>query len=334
MSRTLSARLLALALAGTMLAPLPVLAKHASSHADAGDSNDPVVARVNGDAIHRSDVMEVLKQGLPAGTKPTDADLEKFYPRIINELISHKLAYQQAVKEGVASRPEVKREIAMASENVVDNAYFHKLGDPAVTDESLHKAYDEAVARQGSQEEVHARHITVKTEDEAKDIIKQLDGGADFEKLAKDKSLDKNNAKDGGDLGFFVKGTMDPGVADAAFALTPGSYTKTPVKSVLGYEVVQSVEKRPVKLPGFEEAKAQLSGEIAKRAIGQKLQEIAKSSDIKLFNVDGSPLKPPPAEASGASAGALAGQSAPSGQSTPASGAGAPLQLPQTAPTP
>ena len=249
MSRPLLARLLILGMAGTMLSPLPAFAKHASSSSSASDSSDPVVARVNGDSIHRSDVTAVLRQITPQGQQPSTADIQKLYPHIIDDLIARKLAYQEAVREGLQNSPEVKHEQAMANQQIVEQAFFAKIGSPAVTDEKLHQAYDEATKT--SQEEVHARHILVKTEDEAKDIIKQLDSGDDFQKLAKEKSIDKDNAKDGGDLGFFTKGNLDPAFTDAAFALQPGKYTEAPVKTQFGYDVIQSGRKAPGEAAGL-----------------------------------------------------------------------------------
>jgi peptidyl-prolyl cis-trans isomerase C len=343
MSGQLPARLLALALVGTMLSPLPAMAKHSSSSSQNSDPSDPIVATVNGDAIHRSEVQAVLRQILPPGQEATPADIQKVYPQIIGDLISRKLAYQEAIREGLQNQKEVKLAESLSDQQIIEQAFFDKVGKPALTDDKLRQAYDDAIKKQGQQDEVHARHIVVKTEDEAKDIIKQLDGGADFEKLAKEKSLDKNNAKDGGDLGYFLKGSFDPAFTDAAFAMQPNTYSKTPVKTAFGWHVIQVLDKRPAKVPTFDEAKAQLRNRVAHDAIQARLLELSKTAKITVYNPDGSPLKPPSAAPStpagsppSGSDGDTSPGSTPSGAPAtapaPASGGVAPLQLPQTAP--
>ncbi len=296
MSRSLVAALmLGLGLSGLIVAPS--YAKKQAAPAAEANSGDPVVARVNGDPIYRSDVQAVLQQIIPAGKQPSPEDLQKLYPRLIDDLISRKLAFQEAMREKLQDKPEVHHAIMNAEQQVLVQAFFGEVGKPAVTEENMKKAYDEAVKVTPPQDEVHARHILVKTEDEAKDIIKQLDGGADFAKLAKEKSTDKGNAQDGGDLGYFTKGSMDPAFSDAAFALQPGTYTKTPVKTSFGYHVIQVLDKRPAKMPTFDEAKPQLESQLAQRAIQVKLKSIAEKSKIEVFNPDGSPITPQPAAA-------------------------------------
>ena len=112
-----------------------------------------------------------------------------------------------------------------------------------MTDDEVKARYDEEIKKLPPQEEVHARHILVKTEAEAKDIIKQLDAGKDFAELAKEKSTDPNKSE-GGDLGYFAKGRMVKEFEDAAFALKKGEYTKTPVKTQFGYHVIKVEDKR------------------------------------------------------------------------------------------
>jgi peptidyl-prolyl cis-trans isomerase C len=283
------------------LTGLIVTPSHAKKQPAAASSqsnpNDPVVARVNGDPIYRSDVQAVLQQIIPAGHQPSQDDLQKLYPRLVDDLISRKLAYQEATREKLQDKPEVHHAIMNAEQQVLVQAFFSEVGKPAVTEDNMKKAYDEAVKVTPPQDEVHARHILVKTEDEAKDIIKQLDGGADFVKLAKEKSIDKGNAQDGGDLGYFTKGSMDPAFSDAAFSMQPGTYSKTPVKTNFGYHVIQVIDKRPAKIPTFEEAKPQLESQLAQRAIQVKLKEIAQKSKIEVFNPDGSPIAAPAAAA-------------------------------------
>ena len=105
--------------------------------------------------------------------------------------------------------------------------------------------------------EVHARHILVKTKEEATAIIKQLDGGAKFEDIAKEKSSD-GSAAQGGDLGWFGPGQMVPEFEKAAFALEVGAYTKEPVQTQFGWHVIKVEDKRAQQPPAFEQVKDQI----------------------------------------------------------------------------
>ena len=117
--------------------------------------------------------------------------------------------------------------------------------------------YDKEVAALPKEEEVKAAHILVATEEEAKDVIKQLDAGKDFAELAKEKSTDSNK-DDGGDLGWFGKGRMVPEFEEAAFKLEKGAYTKEPVKSQFGFHVIKVEDKRISPPPAFEQVEPQV----------------------------------------------------------------------------
>jgi len=126
-----------------------------------------------------------------------------------------------------------------------------------ITDEEVRARYDTEIANTPPVNEVHARHILVKTKEEAEAIIKQLDGGADFEKLANEKTSDPSGKTSGGDLGYFGPGQMVPEFETAAFALDPGAYTKEPVQSQFGWHVIKVEDKRARQPPAFEQVKEQ-----------------------------------------------------------------------------
>ena len=109
---------------------------------------------------------------------------------------------------------------------------------------------------------MHARHILVKTKEEADAIIKQLDGGAKFEDIAKEKSTDPGSGAQGGDLGWFSAGQMVPEFEKAAFALEPGKYTKEPVQSQFGFHIILLEDKRAKQPPAFEQVKEQFRSQV------------------------------------------------------------------------
>src|SRR5437868_12735040 len=141
----------------------------------------------------------------------------------------------------------------------------------------MKKVYEEAAKQITGEQEVHARHILVETEDEAKAIAEELKKGSDFAELAKKKSKDPG-ASDGGDLGFFTKDQMVPEFSTVAFALEPGKISD-PVKSQFGWHIIKVEEKRNRKAPDFEQVKGQIETYVTRKAQAEyvaKLREAAK----------------------------------------------------------
>ncbi|MGH6681049.1 MAG: peptidylprolyl isomerase, partial [Bradyrhizobium sp.] len=214
----LTARLAALTLA-TVLSCGTALAQGSAATAPA--AADPVVARVNGQAIHLSDVKAAIA-GLPANVRAMPPD--QLYPKLLDSMVSAQALADAARKMGIDKDPAVQRQIESAANQVLDNALLSKVVLPAITDQALQARYQKEIAGKPGAEEVHARHILVDSEAQAKEIIAELNKGADFGALAKKYSKDPG-AADGGDLGFFKRDEMVPAFADAAFALKPGQYT-------------------------------------------------------------------------------------------------------------
>ena len=201
---------------------------------------------------------------------------------IMNTLIDRELLYQEALAKGYDKQPDVIRELENQKHSLLANVTVNKvLRAKPVTEQELRKVYKERVLSQ-KLNEYKARHILVKTEGEAKDIIAQLDKGADFSKLAKAKSIDTASAKKGGDLGWFAPKQMVPEFSKAAAALTKGKYTKTPVKSQFGWHVILLDDTRPVTPPKFEDMKGQLQGAVQNQRLGEYLNELRKKAKIEL----------------------------------------------------
>jgi peptidyl-prolyl cis-trans isomerase C len=140
--------------------------------------------------------------------------------------------------------------------------------------------YDQAVKEMGKEEEVHARHILLKTEDEAKAVLADLKKGGDFEKLAKEKSTDPSAKTNGGDLGYFGKGQMVPEFADAAFKLNKGDLSE-PVKSQFGWHVIRSEDKRTKPVPEFDKVKPQLEQFVVRNAQASLIKKLRDEAKIE-----------------------------------------------------
>ena len=155
--------------------------------------------------------------------------------------------------------------------------------DVKVTDEEVQKYYDQA------SQELHARHILVATEEEAKEIIKELKDGGDFAAIAKEKSTDTASGAEGGDLGWFSVGKMVEEFNDAAYALEVNTISE-PVKSDFGYHIIEVLEKRPVEGYGtLEEKKDEISETLlnAKKADWPAIQsQLLKEANVEVKDED------------------------------------------------
>ena len=209
---------------------------------------DAVVAKVGKLEITQSDLDLAI-----ANLDPQLAQLPDEQKKVaaLSGAIDVKLLAGNADGEGLKDDAEFKKRMAFIADRELHNIYFKKHVVDAVTEDDVKARYEKEIAALPKQEEVSARHILVKTEEEAKAIIADLDAGKDFIELAKEKSTDPNKSE-GGDLGYFTKGRMVPEFEEAAFAMEKGTYTKTPVKTQFGFHVIKLEDKRDAAPPAYE----------------------------------------------------------------------------------
>lgn len=272
---------LAAALAAALI--LPAAAQQASAP-PAGD--DPVVATVDGSEIRLSDLRAAQLQ-LPEQYR--DAPLELIYQPLLDQMIDRKLAAAEARKANMHDDPAVKRQLAAAEDSVLQSALWNRKIEEALTEDKVRARYERDVAGKPGQEEVHARHILVKTEAEAKEVRTALEKGADFAKLAQEKSIDPTP---GGDLGFFPRGVMVPEFTEAAFTLKPGELSQ-PVQTQFGWHVIRVEARRDGAPPSFEESADDLRMAMAREVLGAERQRLRAAADIQTFAPDGAPQAQP-----------------------------------------
>jgi peptidyl-prolyl cis-trans isomerase C len=281
----------AIALVSLLLAP-PVFAQTtpapAASAAPAAPA-DPVLASVNGEPIHMSDI-QAAGANLPANLQQLPAD--QLFPLLVNQLIDRKALLIAAQAENLQSDPKISAAMVAAADEKLENAYVQQQVTPVVTDAAVQAEYNKDYAGKPGPEQVEARHILVKTQAEAESIIKQLNKGADFAKLAEKYSIDPG-AKDGGELGWFAQNQMVPAFANAAFALKTGQYTKTPVQSQFGWHVILCEGKRTAPTPALADVKDQIRQQLADNAIKATLADVRGKVKIQVFNPDGTPATAP-----------------------------------------
>jgi len=235
------------------------------------------VATVNGKAIPAAKVDQMVKQVVAQGQQPDSPQLRE---AVKKELIGREVLLQEADKQGYGKKPEVNAAIDNARQSIIINAMLADyVKKNPVKDAEIQAEYDKYKASVGPTE-YHSRHILVATEQEAKDIIAKLKGGAKFEELAK-ASKDPGSGANGGDLGWMTPAKLVKPFADAMVALKNGEITQTPVKSDFGYHVIKLEESRPTKFPSFEEVKGQVAESIQQRKIVAYREELLKKAKIQ-----------------------------------------------------
>ena len=249
--------------------------KNSSSEAPASAS-DPVIARVNGVDIKQSD-LALAEEDVGADMQAASPEAKREH--LISYLADIIMVTQAADKKNLADNPDFKRRLAFLRSKLLMGYELQEEAKTALTDEALKQTYDEAVKSMSGQEEVRARHILVEGEDEAKAIIEQLKGGADFAKLAKEKSKDPG-AAEGGDLGYFTKDQMVPEFADVAFKMYPGQLSN-PVKTQFGWHVIKVEDKRTKQPPEFEKVKDQIEAYLARKSQTEFIGKLRQSAKIE-----------------------------------------------------
>ncbi len=252
-------------------------------------TKDVVAATVNGTPISQKQVDMILKQqrGMP--------DSPESRKMIIDNIAMQLLVAQEAVKKGLDKTPEVQDEIEMAKQSVLAQSFIQDyIKHNELTDAQLTAEYDKLKAQQAGNQ-FKARHILVKTEEEAKAIIAKLNKDIkSFDALAKAQSLDPGSKVKGGDLGWFDAHSMVPEFSAAVAKLEKGKFTQEPVKSQYGYHVIVLDDTRPstANIPPLEQIKAGLSQQVQQQNLKKLLDEMKAKAKIDIVAATPAPVAP------------------------------------------
>ncbi len=264
---------------------------------------DPVIAIVEGHLIYLSELGRAAR-ALPENLRGLPFDT--LYPVLLDRIVDHEALVAMARRAGLEGRADVQREIQGATDRILEGAYLSQEANPKVTEQAIQARYNRQFANRPAAEEVHARHILVTSEAEARKVVNDLRNGADFATVARAVSKDPDGAK-GGDLGFFRREQVWPSFGDVAFSLQPGQVAPNPVKNEFGWHVIKVEERRLVAPPGYPEVHDQLQQELLSAAVTQTVEQARSRLTIRRFNLDGSTLdtgpklktggsEPPPTE--------------------------------------
>ena len=239
------------------------------------------VATVNGKAIKQSWVDYIMKDAAARGQKPSDG----MKNAIINELVGSELAYQEAIKQGIDKLPDYQINQELTQRKLLVNIFLADfMKKNAVTEADTKAAYEQYKKELGDKE-FNARHILVKTEAEAKDILAQVNKGADFAKLAKEKSLDPGSKEKGGDLGWFSPAGMVKPFSDAVSNLKKGEVTAAPVQTQFGWHVIKLVDTRATQVPSYDKVKDGLERTLQQRKLEKMMLDLKAKAKIDVPGV-------------------------------------------------
>ena len=260
----------ALALAQAAKLPTKEAAKPAAA------SREGPVAMVNGVVIPRQRAEFLLRQQTARGAP----DSEQLRTQVREVLINNEVIMQEANRSGIAKRAEVQSQLELARQEIIVNGYLNDyITRNPITDGEIQQEYERAKQQTGTTE-YKARHILVKTEEEAKRIIGDIRKGGKFEEQAQKHSLDSTKDK-GGDLDWNVPGVYDKTFADALVKLAKGKMTDAPVRSRFGFHVIQLDDVRPVKIPPLAEVKPRIQQRLAQIKIELLVRELRNKAKVE-----------------------------------------------------
>jgi peptidyl-prolyl cis-trans isomerase C len=259
---------------------------------------DPLVATVNGTEIHQSDLAVAEEEAgqLP----PMSPDAKKDY--LVQFMADMILVSKAAEAKKMGDTPEFKKKIAFTRDKLLMEQLLVFTGKDALTDDAMHKVYDEAVKQMGQEQEVHARHILIRAaagddkaskeaEDKIKAVIVRLKKGEDFSKVASEITEDPSGKANGGDLNYFSKEQMVPEFSDTAFKLDKGQISE-PVKTQFGWHVIKVEDKRVKPVPKFEEVKPQIEQYVTRKAQADLVTSLRASAKIEKMYKTEAPAEP------------------------------------------
>lgn len=260
-----------------LLARLAIVALVVTLTPSAFAQDDPVVAKVNGTEIRQSDLdaaEEMVGQNVPAMTPEAKRDY------LVSFVTDMTILAKAAEDRKIAETPEFKRKLALSRTRLLMETLLETEGKAAVTDEAMKKVYAEATKQIGEEQEVHARHILVGDENEAKAVLADLKKGKSFEEVAKEKSKDPGSKDKGGDLGYFTKDQMVPEFAEVAFKLEKGQLSD-PVKTQFGWHILKVEDKRNRPVPEFDKVKDQVEQFVVRKAQADLVSKLRSEAKVE-----------------------------------------------------
>lgn len=274
--RALAVALATLALPALALAQAAKLPTKEPAKPAAAAAKDGPLATVNGVAIPRQRAEYLVRQQTGRGAP----DTEQLRAQVREVLINNEVLMQEANRAGIARRSDVQSQLELARQEIIVNGFLNDyITKHPISDAEIQQEYERAKQQTGTTE-YRARHILVKSEDEATRLIGELKKGGKFDELAKKHSVDSTKDK-GGDLDWNVPGVYDKTFADAMVKLEKGKMTDAPVRTRFGFHIIQLDDVRPVNIPPLTEVKPRIQQRLAQIKIEKLVGELRAKSKVE-----------------------------------------------------
>ncbi len=284
--------LIAIAALGLLIA---ALAGFETLRAPDGDQTppSPSLAQVDGDQIPLEDVIaEAVRVGAVADGETLDPQ-SAAATRVLEELIDRKILARAARDLGYDSDEALRRRLRLAEERLLADEMLRRTVTAAVTDESIERRYRRQARLVRLGDEVRARHILLDTQPDAQEVRQAIEAGGEFTSIARARSLDRTTARTGGDLGWFVRGSVLAQIGDAAFAARPGDVVG-PFPSPLGWHVLEVLDRRPERPQPLETMRAEIERVLTLEAVERVLDRLRAEADIRYTPPPAPPPSPEP----------------------------------------
>lgn len=259
-----------------------ISASAAQTRSDAKDAKPDYefVATVNGTAITQG----LLNLNIRALVAQGQRDTPELRQAIKEDLINKELIAQEATKQGLAKEIDFPDQIVQLKQNLLLQAYLedHFKKTP-ISDAKLREEYDRQRKIMGdgiNSNQYRVSQIVVSTETDAVDLIRRIQKGELFGKLAQEYSIDQGSKAQGGALGWVMPGQVIPAVANVLPSMAKGAITTTPIQTPAGWVILKLDDKRPFKVPGFEEAKPQLRQAIVQQYLAEAVKTLRANARI------------------------------------------------------
>ena len=245
------------------------------------EGKNGVAATVNGEKITVAELREAYNAVPQLKSQVT---FDQFYPRAVEAWVNETAIVQAAKKAKIESTPEYKKQLDIVKKQLISNFYLKKTIESQISDNDLKNLYNQYKKEFKSEEEMNARHILVKDEATARDIIAKIKKGEKFDELAKKYSIEKNPK-----LGYFTKEMMVPEFAEAAFRMKKGQYSQKPIKTNFGYHIIIVDDVRNSQPLSYKEAEPQLRQAMSNKVAQGVLSSITNKAKVQVYQLDGKP---------------------------------------------
>ena len=257
-------------------------AANASSFRPPIDEDDPILARIEGRYVHLSEIEAAARAGgflRPGEVLTPDTAFDR---ALVESYVEQRLLARAAQDDGLHRTPSILRRVNAARDRVLAASLVDIKVNEAVTPESIERLYEAQAGVTALGDEVRARHIVVATEEEAREIIELLTGGAEFAPLARERSLDRATKSLGGEVGWFTRAMMTPAFSSAAFSTTPGEFAPL-FETEFGWHVLEVVDRRPTKPVPIVEVRDGIENFLRMRTIDNLLRNLEEESQVIYF---------------------------------------------------